>query len=169
MPPEWPGCGSRGLQDGESAESAKKIEQCIAYMKQNLDKPLQVSTLSVLTRVSPSYFFALFKRATGHTPIDFFIHLRMRRACELLAETNLSVKEVAALLGYDDQFYFSRVFKAVNHIPPGRYRALHEQPLPAPPSRVVAESGRGANGNGVAAVSWPGNGRHQKSRIVHCL
>jgi len=91
-------------------------------MKQHLDKPIQVSTLTTLAGVSPSYFFALFKRATGQTPIDFFIHLRMRRACELLETTSLSVKEVAASLGYDDQFYFSRVFKSVNHVAPSAYR-----------------------------------------------
>ena len=108
--------------NGDSTANEKKIGQSIAYMKQHLDKPLQVSTLTVLAGVSPSHFFALFKRVTGHTPIDFFIHLRMHRACELLKGTSWSVKEVAASLGYDDQFYFSRVFKSVNRMAPTEYR-----------------------------------------------
>jgi transcriptional regulator GlxA family with amidase domain len=115
------GCGPAS-QNGDGTASAEKIGQSIAYMKQHLDKPLQVSTLTALVGVSPSHFFVLFKRATGHTPIDFFIHLRMRRACELLKGTSLRVKEVAASLGYDDQFYFSRVFKSVNHVAPSEYR-----------------------------------------------
>jgi transcriptional regulator GlxA family with amidase domain len=119
---ERPGHGSPTPQNGETAEHAKRIEQSIVYMRQHLDKPFQVSALAALAKVSPSHFFALFKRETGHTPIDFFIHLRMRHACELLMKTTLSVKEVAASLGYDDQFYFSRVFKSVNHVAPSEYR-----------------------------------------------
>jgi transcriptional regulator GlxA family with amidase domain len=114
-------CGPAS-ESGNGTVGAEKIGQCIAYMKQHLDKPLQVSTLTALVGVSPSHFFALFKHATGHTPIDFFIHLRMHRACELLQKTGLCVKEVAASLGYEDQFYFSRIFKAVNRVAPSEYR-----------------------------------------------
>ena len=112
--PESPG--------GNGKDSAKRIEQIIVYMRQHSDKPLQVSALTTLANLSPSQFFALFKRATGHTPIDYFIHLRMHRACELLAGTGLRVKELAATLGYDDPFYFSRVFKSVNGVAPSDYR-----------------------------------------------
>ena len=48
----------------------------------------------------------------------------MQHACRLLDETVLSVKEVAATLGYDDPFYFSRIFKSVNHVAPSEYRLL---------------------------------------------
>ena len=100
-----------------------KIERTVAYMNQHLNKPLRVATLAALAGMSPSHFTALFKRQTGCPPIDYFIRLRMRRACRLLEETALSVKEVAAALGYDDPFYFSRLFKAVNHAAPTDYRA----------------------------------------------
>jgi len=102
----------------------RKIEQSIAYMMQHLDEPLQVRRLAALVNVSPSHYFALFKRRTGCAPIDFFIHLRMYRACQLLDATALSVKEVAAALGYDDPFYFSRVFKSVNQVAPTEYRSM---------------------------------------------
>ena len=93
----------------ESCESevVRKIEQSIAYMTRHLDEPLQVATLAAQANISPSHFFALFKRQTGCAPIDCFIRLRMQHACRLLEETVLSVKEVAATLGYDDPFYFS--------------------------------------------------------------
>ena len=91
-------------------ESVFRIEQSVAYMTQHLDKPLQVATLAAQANISPSHFFALFKRRIGSAPIDYFTRLRMQRACRLLNETHLSVKEVASKLGYDDPFYFSRVF-----------------------------------------------------------
>jgi AraC-like DNA-binding protein len=110
----------------ESCESevVRKIEQSIAYMLRHLDEPLQVATLAAQANISASHFFVLFKRQTGCAPIDCFIRLRMQHACRLLDETVLSVKEVAATLGYDDPFYFSRIFKSVNHVAPREYRLL---------------------------------------------
>lgn len=107
--------------------SARKIERSIAYMIQHLDRPLQVSTLAATVNVSPSHFFALFKKWAGCPPIDFFIRLRMQRACHLLEATSLSVKEIAAQLGYDDAFYFSRIFKSVHAMPPRDYRVRKEE------------------------------------------
>src|SRR5438128_1367993 len=108
----------KGLRDGETD---RKIEQTIAYMAQHLNKPLPVARLAALANISPSHFFALFKRRTGCAPIDYFIRLRMHHACRLLEQTSLNVKEIAAVLGYDDPFYFSRVFKSVNHVAPTEY------------------------------------------------
>jgi AraC-like DNA-binding protein len=100
----------------------RKIEQSITYMKRNLGRPLRVSMLARLANISLPHYFALFKQRTGNTPMDFFIRLRMQRACQLLEATSLSVKEVAAELGYDDPFYFSRMFKSVNAVAPTEYR-----------------------------------------------
>jgi transcriptional regulator GlxA family with amidase domain len=106
------------------SETVRKIEQSIAYMLRHLDEPLQVATLAARASISPSHFFALFKRQIGCAPIDYFIRLRMQHACRLLDETVMSVKEVAATLGYEDPFYFSRIFKSVNRVAPSEYRLL---------------------------------------------
>jgi YesN/AraC family two-component response regulator len=50
----------------------------------------------------------------------------MHWACQLLDTTNQPVKQIAASLGYDDPFYFSRVFKAVNEASPTEYRLMHK-------------------------------------------
>ena len=68
----------------------------------------------------------LFKQQTGYTPIDYFIQLRMHRACQLLDTTDLSIKTVAADLGYEDALYFTRVFKAVNGMAPTQYRRMRK-------------------------------------------
>ncbi len=96
-------------------------------MVDHLTERMQVSRLASLINVSPSYYFALFKRETGYAPIDFFIHLRMRRACLLLETTTLSVKEIADELGYDDAFYFSRLFKSVTMLAPTEYRLQRQE------------------------------------------
>jgi len=124
-------CGSRGSgscltfakQSRERGPVAsEKIDESIAYMTRNLNRALQVSTLAALVNVSPSHYFALFKRHTGRAPMDYFTRLRMEEARRLLDSTESSVKEVAAMLGYDDPFYFSRVFKSVNQLAPSNYR-----------------------------------------------
>lgn len=128
---EWPAIPSpanaepdRATMRDETRENDRKIEQTIAFMRGHLNRPLHVAELASLANISPSHYFALFKRRVGCAPIDFFIRLRMRQACRLLDTTSLNVKEVAAALGYDDPFYFSRVFKSVNRISPSEYRLL---------------------------------------------
>ncbi len=113
--------------ESRSTETVLRIEQSVTYMAQHLDEPLQVATLAAQANVSPSHFFALFKRRIGSAPIDYFTRLRMQRACHLLKQTSLSVKEIAAELGYDDPFYFSRVFKSVNRMAPSDYRTAQEE------------------------------------------
>ncbi len=111
---------------GREKELARRIGHTVSYMQQHLDAPLQVAALASQASVSLSHYFALFKRMTGRTPIRFFIDLRMERARRLLQTTSLSVKEIAAALGYDDPFYFSRVFKSVSGIAPTEYRAARQ-------------------------------------------
>jgi transcriptional regulator GlxA family with amidase domain len=115
-------------------------------MRQNLDKPLPAASLASQASMSLSHFFALFKRQVGTTPIDYLIHLRMERARDLLTTTDLSVKEIAAALGYDDPFYFSRVFKSVNGVAPTDFRQKNKPVIVrAMPGGRLAEGCFGRN------------------------
>jgi AraC-like DNA-binding protein len=114
---------------GSAFENRKRIEGTIRYMMQHLNHSLQASDLAALANISLSHYFALFKRATGSAPIDFFIRLRMKRACELLETTSLKIKEIADQLGYDDPFYFSKLFKSVNGMAPTDYRKARQDAI----------------------------------------
>src|SRR5436190_2823024 len=81
----------RQKEEREQHEAEQKIERCLLYMMQNLNARITISTLSAQAGVSPSYFYSLFRRATGYSPGDFLIRARMRCACELLKETGLKV------------------------------------------------------------------------------
>ena len=116
-----------GLSQRGEEDAVRRIDQSIAYMREHLNRPLQVATLAAVANTSQSHFFALFKRRTGHAPMDYFTRLRMQQACHLLDGTSASVKEVAAALGYEDPFYFSRVFKLLNRVSPSQYRTLQKQ------------------------------------------
>jgi len=108
--------------DRLNCDNSQRIEKTVQYMTQHLDKPLQASELAAVANVSLSHFFALFKQRMGCSPIDYFTRLRMQRACQLLDSTSARVKEIAAALGYDDPFYFSRVFRRYFGASPGRVR-----------------------------------------------
>ena len=72
--------------------------------------------------LSKSYINASFKKYTGRAPIDFFINLKMQEACKLLKSTDLYIVEISQKLGYDDPYYFSRIFKKVMGVSPKEYR-----------------------------------------------
>jgi len=119
------------FQPSALPDNDQKIDQSIAYMATHLNEPLNVAKLASVANISSSHFFVVFKRRTGQAPIDYFIHLRMARARRLLEETSMSVKDIAATLGYEDPFYFSRLFKAVSRFSPTDYRAQHQLNLRA--------------------------------------
>jgi transcriptional regulator GlxA family with amidase domain len=98
------------------------VAQAIIYMSEHLDQPLRVAELAVLANLSPAHFTVLFKQQTGCSPRDYLHLLRIHRACQMLRGSTLPVKEVAARLGYQDQFHFSRQFKAFQGLSPTEYR-----------------------------------------------
>jgi AraC-like DNA-binding protein len=112
--------------DHEQPSVHQKIAQTITYMKQHLDQTLQLDALAALANLSRSRYVELFKHQSGYAPIDYFIRLRMHRACQLLDTTDRSVKAIAMELGYEDPLYFSRLFRAVNEKPPIEYRKFRK-------------------------------------------
>lgn len=106
----------------EEPDARQKIPQSIAFMRLQLAKPLRVEKLAALANLSSAHYSSLFKQETGYSPIDYFIRLRMHRACQLLDTTGHSVKAISNLVGYEDPLYFSRVFHAINDISPTQYR-----------------------------------------------
>jgi AraC-like DNA-binding protein/uncharacterized RmlC-like cupin family protein len=107
---------------GGNLNTAQKVAQSIAYMKQHLEQPATVSTFAAMANLSESHYRSLFKKQTGYTPMDYFIRLRIHKACQLLDTTALSVKEIARLTGFQDALYFSRAFKIVMELSPVKYR-----------------------------------------------
>jgi AraC family transcriptional regulator, arabinose operon regulatory protein len=112
----------RHEQTRETSDSVQKVAEGIMYMSEHLDQPMRVSALAALANLSPAHFSALFKEQTGCSPRDYLHLLRIHRACQLLRSTTLNVKEIAARLGYQDQFHFSRQFKAFQGVSPSEYR-----------------------------------------------
>lgn len=100
----------------------ESISNTIVYMRDNLGGKLTLEDLALMNDLSPSHFSLLFKKSTGMSPLDYFIHLKLQQACLLLLTSEVKVKNIAADLGYDDPYYFSRLFKKYMNMSPLQYR-----------------------------------------------
>lgn len=104
-----------------------QLEQSIVFMKANIHKRLTAEEIAQEFHYSSSHYSVLFKQKTGLSPIDYFIRIKIRYACQLLAHTNLLIKEIANKVGYDDPYYFTRLFKKVTGRSPIEYKEIHQE------------------------------------------
>jgi AraC-like DNA-binding protein len=105
----------------ETLTAYATYRRCRQYIQ---DHWLHLLTLEQAARechVAPAYLCRLFRRFDHQSPYQFLLHLKMTHAAERLLAPDSSVKQVADLLGFDDRFHFSRVFKRVIGISPGQY------------------------------------------------
>ncbi|MCV9387339.1 AraC family transcriptional regulator [Reichenbachiella ulvae] len=111
-----------GIETAEEDVVARSIK----YMKERLNQALKVDEIASYFNYSNSHFFSLFKKKTGYSPIHYFNHLKIQKACQILSFTDLSVKEISFQLGYEDPLYFSRLFKKTMNISPLQYRSEYK-------------------------------------------
>ena len=100
------------------------IKETIEFMREKLDGRFTVEDFGARYQLSASYFSGLFRQSTGMSPMEYFIHLKIQRSCQLLFNTGVKIKDVAKEMGYDDPYYFSRLFKKLMGISPEQYRAI---------------------------------------------
>jgi len=106
----------------DAPDARQRVARSIELMRNHLDRPLKMVHLAGICGFSPPHFTSLFRAQTGFAPKDYFTRLKMHHASQLLNGTNLSVKEIASRLGYDDPLHFSRVFKQLNALSPTDHR-----------------------------------------------
>jgi AraC family transcriptional regulator, arabinose operon regulatory protein len=102
-------------------QSKNPVDQSILFMQQNLNKSIKIQDIAKHVKLSESHLSKLFRNKTGSAPMDYFINLKMQEAIRLLSNQSMRIKEVAFSLGYNDPFYFSRLFKKYIGKSPGEF------------------------------------------------
>lgn len=118
----FPNQGQKNLPE---VDKYCQLDQSISFMKTNVHKRLCVEEIAENFKYSPSHYSVLFKQKTGLSPIEYFIRLKIQHAVELLIGSDLIVKEIAGKVGYDDPYYFTRIFKKVTGKTPREYKILN--------------------------------------------
>ena len=115
-----------------------RITWTVEYMQGHIAEPLTIPELAAQVNLSPSRFRDLFGAQTGMGPLLYLQRLRLRRARLLLERTFLTVKEVMALVGYNDPSHFSREFRREHGVAPSTLRGSGiATNLPASPASSV--------------------------------
>jgi AraC-like DNA-binding protein len=98
------------------------VEKAKYLMESNIYSAINLSSISEQIGISTSRLHEIFKTYTSMTPYQYYIHIKILRAESLLEEENLSIKEVAYRMGFEDQYHFSRLFKNKTGIAPSEWR-----------------------------------------------
>lgn len=109
-------------EEGGRPGCSRLVKDGIEYLRKNYEKDISLDEICTHLSVSKNYFCYLFRRETGENLWSYLIGLRLKKAEELLAQTDLKSYEIAYMVGYDNPSYFSRLFKKMTGMTPNEYR-----------------------------------------------
>ncbi|MDR1899548.1 MAG: AraC family transcriptional regulator, partial [Treponema sp.] len=101
------------------ASALRKAER---YIWENYTRKISLQEIADASGLSAPYFSTIFKEEMGENLSSYLNRLRVERAGHLLLETDLSLSEIAGSCGFEDQSWFSKIFKSFTGISPGKYR-----------------------------------------------
>ena len=104
------------------AQTLFRLGEVISRMENNYQDNWTIARLSRIAAMAPSTFLPVFREATGSSPIEYLLRVRMSKAANQLLQSNSSISEVAANCGFKDSNYFSRQFRKFYNCSPREYR-----------------------------------------------
>lgn len=123
----------KARREPSAGGSDARLARVTEYIRATLHEPPDYAQLARLAALSYCQLFRLFKSETGLSPQQYIEQQRIERAKRLLTVNRLSIKEIAAQVGFANQLYFSRRFQKATGLSPSQYRASRmadpEKPL----------------------------------------
>lgn len=102
------------------------IMQARDYIERNFrEVSCTVKSVADKIQIDRTYLYRLFKEETGFSVIEYINNCRIGRACSMLTNTSVQIKDIALSVGFSDQLYFSKVFKKLKGITPTEYRKFY--------------------------------------------
>ena len=110
---------------------SKLLENCAApsirYLTEHYDLPLTVNQLAEMENYNVTYYNDWFKQQTGCSPSFYLRRIRIEKAQELLRTTEMSMTEIAVMVGYSSNSTFTRAFHTITHMTPKEYREANQK------------------------------------------
>ncbi len=101
----------------------QRFSKVLQYIEEHINEKVEISQLRKIINMSSTDFIVKFNNYFGMPPKQYIINRKLSVAKRLLIKTSLPIKEVAESCGYQDEFYFSRIFKKYFHESPRDFRA----------------------------------------------
>lgn len=105
-----------------SQSQQRIIQKALLYIDENYTTEIDIKKLSDKLNISQQYLSHVFRKEMGISPRKYINSYRIKKAKDLLADSDLNISEVAFQLGFTNQYYFSRIFKQIEGISPSVYR-----------------------------------------------
>lgn len=110
------------LSAAATKPSQAAVTRARSFIEENYRSPITLKTLAKTTFVNEYHLAHLFKEGLGISPIQFLIRCRVEAAKRYLTTTDLSLKEIGELVGYQSETSFHQMFKKVTGMTPGKFR-----------------------------------------------
>ena len=115
----------------EASESAMGVEESVnyamRYMQEHYMEEIDIGTLAEKLGFHSAYLTRLFNRYAGDSPLRYLTNIRIHEAKRLLRDSSLSISRVGELVGYPDQFHFSKTFRKATGMNPSAFRKQIEE------------------------------------------
>lgn len=108
--------------DFSSVKHSDTVYKVVEYIRRNYFRKISLDDIAQHVHFSKTYLSRIFKEDTGENISSYINKVRVDRARLLLADPDLSLVDVAAITGFEDQSYFTKVFKAVTGQTPKKYK-----------------------------------------------
>ncbi len=114
-----------GEQKKSREKMGKPIAEAVSFIRKNYGRSISQSDAAAAGNVSVTYLSRLFKEGLGIGFNEYLTQVRLEESEKLLSETTLSIKEIAAAVGYPDEKYYSKLYKKTKGIKPSEYRKIY--------------------------------------------
>lgn len=100
------------------------VTLALQYIELNYSRKITVKMISDSIGLNRSYLNSVFKSSLGKTLQEYLMEFRVRKACELLANESLTIRNISLSVGYTDPLLFSKVFKSIQGVTPSEYKRM---------------------------------------------
>jgi AraC-like DNA-binding protein len=97
--------------DTTQAQALLRVGNVIGALEKDISKNWKLAELLDIAHMSSSTLMRVFRKATGQTPIEYLVRLRIQKSTEMLRNTDFSITEIALQVGFNDSNYFTRQFR----------------------------------------------------------